>query len=389
LLGNDADNNIGAGLGNDVVRGFGGVDLIWGGRGTDLVSGGAGSDYIAGGSGTDTVTYASSAADVTVDLVAGTASGEGDDSFSLDDSDPDFGGRIENVVGSSHNDSLTGDALANVLSGGLGVDSFSAGDGDDTVLSRDGTSETQIVCGAGTDVVVADPLATDTINADCESVDRALPALSISDVTVSEGNVGATSAFFTVSLDFESGPTVSVDYATADGTATAPSDYATQSGTLQFASGETSKTIAVNVSGDTAYEPNESFSVKLSNASNATIAADTGIGTIVNDDAASPPPSPPPPPSSPPPPPPPPPASRPPSPPPPPAAVRCHVPQVIGKRLPIARTRIVKAHCRVGRIRFVSSSRRRGLVLAQRPRAGKTLTRGARVNLVVSRGRKR
>jgi hypothetical protein len=86
----------------------------------------------------------------------------------------------------------------------------------------------------------------------------------------------------------------------------------------------------------------------------------------------------------------PPPALPPPPPPPPlaPPSVSCHVPTVRGKQLPIARRRIKKAHCAVGTIRYTRSKKQRGLVIAQRPPVGRTLPKGARVNLVVSRGRK-
>ncbi|MBO9830724.1 putative Ig domain-containing protein [Xanthomonas phaseoli] len=115
--------------------------------------------------------------------------------------------------------------------------------------------------------------------------DDAQPALSIDDVSVNEGNSGTTTATFTVSLSAASGQTVTVNYATADGTATAGSDYVARSGTLSFAPGVTAQGVAVTVNGDTAVEPNETFSVGLSGASNATIARATGTGTILNDDA--------------------------------------------------------------------------------------------------------
>ncbi|PPT95983.1 autotransporter outer membrane beta-barrel domain-containing protein [Xanthomonas arboricola pv. arracaciae] len=114
--------------------------------------------------------------------------------------------------------------------------------------------------------------------------DDALPALSIDDVSVNEGNSGTTTATFTVSLSAASGQTVSVNYATANGTATAGSDYVARSGTLTFAPGVTTQGVAITVNGDTAVEPNETFSVGLSGASNASIARATGTGTIVNDD---------------------------------------------------------------------------------------------------------
>mgnify|MGYP001794808155 CR=1 FL=1 len=64
----------------------------------------------------------------------------------------------------------------------------------------------------------------------------------------------------------------------------ADSDYSSLTGTLTFAAGETSKTITVNVNGDTVFETTEAFTVELSNAGNATISTATGTGTVVNDD---------------------------------------------------------------------------------------------------------
>ena len=69
------------------------------------------------------------------------------------------------------------------------------------------------------------------------------PSLSVNDVTVTEGDSGTTSATFTVTLAPASGQNVSVDYSTADGTATAPADYAATSGTLTFAPGQTTRTV--------------------------------------------------------------------------------------------------------------------------------------------------
>ena len=119
----------------------------------------------------------------------------------------------------------------------------------------------------------------------------ALPTLSIDNVSQNEGNVGTTPFVFTVTLSAASGSTVTVDFATANGSAAAPGDFAATSGTLTFAPGATSQTITVSVVGDTVPEPNETFVVNLSNAANATIAVAQGTGTIVNDDAVSPPPA--------------------------------------------------------------------------------------------------
>ncbi|CAD1797665.1 autotransporter domain-containing protein [Xanthomonas euroxanthea] len=114
--------------------------------------------------------------------------------------------------------------------------------------------------------------------------DDAVPSLSIDDISVNEGNSGTTTATFTVSLSAASGQTVSVNYATANGTATAGSDYVARSGTLTFPPGTTAQGVAITVNGDTAVEASETFSIGLSGASNASIARATGTGTIVNDD---------------------------------------------------------------------------------------------------------
>jgi hypothetical protein len=110
------------------------------------------------------------------------------------------------------------------------------------------------------------------------------PALSVNDVQVKEGNSGTTNAAFTVSLSAASTQPVTVHYAMVGGTATAGSDYQPTSGILTFAPGETSKVINVPVYGDTINEPNETFFLDLSSATNAAIADSRGVGTILDDD---------------------------------------------------------------------------------------------------------
>lgn len=114
--------------------------------------------------------------------------------------------------------------------------------------------------------------------------DDAQPTISINDVAVTEGNTGTSTAGFTVSLSNPSSQTITVNYATADGTATAGSDYVTASGTLTFTPSQTSQPISVTISGETTFEPNETFNVNLSVATNSTIADNQGAGTINNDD---------------------------------------------------------------------------------------------------------
>jgi hypothetical protein len=111
------------------------------------------------------------------------------------------------------------------------------------------------------------------------------PSLSIGDAApVTEGNSGSTNATFTVTLSGASAQTVSVNYATASGTATAGVDFGTQAGTLVFTPGQVTRTVAVPVFGDTINETNESFFVNLSAPSGAVIADPQGQGTITDDD---------------------------------------------------------------------------------------------------------
>ncbi len=112
--GNDTLNGTG---GDDVLCGLGGNDTLDGGGGDDVLLGGPGSDTLRGGAGRDTASFESSTAPVTVDLTAGTASGEGGDTLS----------DVEGVIGSPQADSITGDAGANTLDGGGGDDTIMGG----------------------------------------------------------------------------------------------------------------------------------------------------------------------------------------------------------------------------------------------------------------------
>jgi hypothetical protein len=114
-----------------------------------------------------------------------------------------------------------------------------------------------------------------------------LTALSVNDVSVTEGDAGTTAATFTVRLAAPSSDTVTVQYATADGIATAGSDYTATSGTLTFDPGETSQPVTVQVTGDATAEANETFLLNLSSPTSATIADGQGVGTIMNDDLPS------------------------------------------------------------------------------------------------------
>jgi hypothetical protein len=111
------------------------------------------------------------------------------------------------------------------------------------------------------------------------------PNITVNNATVTEGNAGTANAAFTVSLSAPSSATVTVKYATADGTATSPADYAAQTNTLTFAPGETSKPVNITIKGDVIDEPDESFKLNLSNATNALISDNQGDGVITDDEA--------------------------------------------------------------------------------------------------------
>ena len=109
-------------------------------------------------------------------------------------------------------------------------------------------------------------------------------ALSISDVSVTEGDAGPVSAQFTVTLSNTSPAAVEVAYATADQSATAPSDYLSDANILSFAPGQVSQVINVTVNGDTSDEADETFLVNLFAPIGAIIADAQGVGTILDDD---------------------------------------------------------------------------------------------------------
>ena len=117
--------------------------------------------------------------------------------------------------------------------------------------------------------------------------DAPLPSLSINDVSLAEGNSGATAFTFTVTLSQASNQTVTVRVQTADGNAVAGSDYvAVPLSTLTFSPPVTVQTVTVTVQGDTVPEGAENFAVNLSVPVNATIADSQGVGTILDDDGS-------------------------------------------------------------------------------------------------------
>lgn len=123
LAGNDTINGLG---GDDLLNGGSGNDAINGGDGNDVLIGGLGDDALNGGAGTDTADYAGASGGVTVNLATGTASGAaGNDTLA----------GIEDILGSTFNDVLTGDGNANILRGNGGIDTLNGGGGNDTLIA--------------------------------------------------------------------------------------------------------------------------------------------------------------------------------------------------------------------------------------------------------------
>ena len=131
LIGDNGDNQLTGNAGND---------RLIGGLGNDDLHGGAGVDTLDGGEGMDTAHYSGSDAGVTVNLVDGTSS------------DGDTLRSIENIIGSSHSDTLTGDDEENRLTGGAGDDTLDGGAGDDYLVG--GAGNDTLIAGRGADTLV-------------------------------------------------------------------------------------------------------------------------------------------------------------------------------------------------------------------------------------------
>lgn len=193
------------------------------------------------------------------------------------------------VNGTAKNDTLRGTAKADSINGKAGNDKLFGLAGNDKLIGGAGNDQLDggpgadnLDCGAGKDTAKADD--SDKVAASCETVTGLKPpVVSIADASVSEGNAGATLSF-AVSLSKPWKQPASVSYATANGSASSPGDFAAASGKLTFAPGETEQTISVPVVGDTSIEQDETFTVTLSGPANATLGTATATGTIRNDD---------------------------------------------------------------------------------------------------------
>jgi|GEM_PF-467141 len=139
LTGSEGDDELSGGAGFDTLNGEGGNDVLRGGAdddelnggaGDDVLEGGEGRDALDGGDGNDTASYENDTTGVTVDLGTGMGSGG--------EAEGDTLTNIENLLGGSGNDVLTGDGGINILDGGAGDDILQGRGGADELIGGDG-----------------------------------------------------------------------------------------------------------------------------------------------------------------------------------------------------------------------------------------------------------
>ncbi|HYD30480.1 MAG TPA: Calx-beta domain-containing protein [Azospirillaceae bacterium] len=216
----------------------------------------------------------------------------------------------DSLVGTDGSDSLWGGEGNDSLSGGLGNDLFGADAGDDVIIGGGGTdrltfdglasrytiqtlaegvriTDTTGVLGIDLltgieEVAFADSVVTLTGAAGNDIPTPPVPTLSVEPVVATE-SMGTLQ--FTVTRTGSATGAASVDYTLVDGTALAGQDFQALSGTLTFAEGETAKPIAVTLLNDNAFEPTETFTLRLSNAVGATLSGAEVIGTITDEDS--------------------------------------------------------------------------------------------------------
>jgi len=205
----DVENLIGSNF-DDVLVGDAANNVLTGGTGADTLNGGLGDDTLYGGSERDTASFAGSSTAVNASLVTETATGQGSDSLS----------GIQNLIGSSGDDTLTGDDFANELTGGAGDDSISAGgsgmDVFDTIYG--GTGNDTIDAGTGDDLVYGGP---DSITStDYEALDFNWTLAGADEADLS-GGVSQDTGGINVSVSYTEGVAGSTFSVESSGTGTA------------------------------------------------------------------------------------------------------------------------------------------------------------------------
>lgn len=302
----DDDDDGQAGEGDNVwvstenVLGGSGNDTLTGSPSANLLRGNGGTDTLFGLGGDDTLHSRDGIAEAVVDCGAGDA-----DTAAVDSTDTVTGceAAVARVFTPPVNTALPAisgtPAVAQVLTASPGTWSGAptfeyqwkrcdgAGANCGEIAGATAATHTVGVADLGSTLRISvtgtneDGPAVATSDPTSEVQPGSQPTVSIGDATATEGD----SAVFTVTLSNEYHAVVQVEYATANGTATAPGDYTAAAATmLSFSPGQTEKTITVQTAADTLDEPDEGFLVSLSSPSNATLADAQGAGTIVDDD---------------------------------------------------------------------------------------------------------
>ncbi|WOH48295.1 Calx-beta domain-containing protein [Bradyrhizobium sp. sBnM-33] len=260
------------------------VNSIVGNSNANIISGGGGKDTLTGGLAADTFMFGRANAANTVTITDFAA----EDKFGITASD----------YGLSQ-----GNGLVDNGSGKLVLDPawFAAVTGNQGTVAGHGqflyNTTTRSVMwdpdgsGAATGIALATLQTGAVVSASNFEISGAtgnpvVGDISIDDVTIAEGNSGTKTATFTVSRTGTAA--FAVDFATANATAVAGSDYLATAGTLSFADGQATRTVSVTINGDTSVEPNETFFFNLANATNGgSIVDGQGLATITNDDATA------------------------------------------------------------------------------------------------------
>ena len=320
--GNSAANQLTGNEGNNSLVGNAGNDTLNGGLGDDTLNGGTGIDKLIGGDGSDTYQINNKE-----DSIVENATDSGDDSIETSISFT-LPNNLENLVllgstdlngdGNSQDNTLEGNVGSNNLNGAAGDDTLLGSNGNDTL--KGGTGNNVIDGGEGDDNAVFaeaqsnyilneetnDGILSITVqNINDDSIteiqnietlvfaDNELDiraglsqelSLSIANVSIIEGNSGSKNASVLIKLSEATSTAFSVSYTTVDGDAQAGQDYVSNSGTVNFAVGEISKTITISVLGDTSVETNEQFFLQVSAPDNITLDTTEASITLTNDD---------------------------------------------------------------------------------------------------------
>jgi hypothetical protein len=238
------------------------------------------------GAGTDTLDVSGFGQDQMISLVDGTFSNVGGLTCNVSIA---YGAVIEGAVGGTGADTfhLSGLNTNNTINGGAGSDTVCVTYNYQAGYTLSGTVASFTMVGlAGTDTLrnIESVHFADGAVRSVADLFAGPGSVAISDATVTEGDSGTSLATFTVTRTGGNGA-FAINYATADGTALASSDYVAATGTLAFAAGVTTQTISVAITGDTVFEGNETFNISLSAATNgATIADGLGQGSIIDND---------------------------------------------------------------------------------------------------------